>query len=205
MKTLSVADAYLIHLLGEPLSIILKRLRKEEKRKNRNKINKLYLSLEVSRVGRVIVPTGEAVRRALEQICGADLHDYAKLKQTQLLNLGYDFGRYKTQITMHVKDQRELVDTFLGLRKDVKITNIETTETRFGIDLPTQPTSPVEGRLTLTPNPSDSCEISYRRDRIGNSATFKGTIVFLSAPVLTNGKIAALIRTEFFHIRWNFH
>ena len=113
---LSVVDAWLIHLLDEPLYFILKRLRKEEQRKTSG-INKLYISFDFSKFGSKLVPLGYALRDAILTACKVNLHSYVEKKQDQLLKLGFDSGRYRTQLTIPLESERDLIDTFLGIKK----------------------------------------------------------------------------------------
>ena len=152
-EELGVSGAWLIHLIDGPLGLILKRLRSEEKKGN-TKINSVYITFDVSKVGSKIMPTGQALREAILDACGEDVHGYLNKKQDQLLRLGFDFGCYKTELTLQVESERELVDTFLGIRQDAVIKNIKTFETRFGVSLPAEPTSQLGGKLNVETNSS---------------------------------------------------
>ena len=198
---LEFVSAFLIHLLGDPLKVILQRLRAEEKKKA-FKLNTKYIYLDVTKVGRPIGATGEALRAALSKLCGKDPHQYVEAKRAQLKELGFEPRPYRIEMTLQLDNQEELVDVFLGLRKGVNIANVRTFETRFGIELPAQPSSIAGGKLSLDPQPVDRCVVTYRRQRLVRPAVFEGQIVFAPGFVTQTGKMAALIRTDFFNIRY---
>jgi hypothetical protein len=127
---------------------------------------------------------------------------YVARKQSQLSKLGFDSGRYRTQLTMTLDNERDLVDAFLGIKKEVRIADVKTFEDRFGISLPIEPTSQFGGKVTFEPHPADKCTIIYRRHRTGRALSFDGDVVFAPRLIMQDGNIAALIRTEFFQIRY---
>jgi hypothetical protein len=202
-NNLEFTGAFIIHILGEPLKVILKRLRVEEAKKKKSKLNSIFMTMKVSVLGEPIEPTGAALRAALERICGSDPHQYVDVKKSQLKELGFESHALTTKMTIHFDGPKELVDVFLGLKKDVRISDVETFVTRFGIDLPTQPTFVAGGKMTLDPAPAAQCVVTYRRQRLGHPAAFDGEIVLPPRFVMEAGKTAALIRTEFFNLRYS--
>jgi hypothetical protein len=199
---LEFVSAFLIHLLNDPLTVILKRLRAEEAKNTGAKINTKFISMRASKVGLPIEPTGEALRAALTKLCGPDLHRYTEHKESQLKGLGFGQSAYTTTMTFHLDNPGELVDAFLGLKTDIPISDVKTFETRFGIELPAGPNFAGKGRLTLDPKPVDHCVVTYRRQLLSRPAVFDGTVVLPPPFVTAPGKPAALIRTEFFNMRY---
>ncbi len=193
--------ACLIHLIDGPLGLVLKRLRLEEQKHN-SKINSLYITFEPSKIGQGLLLTGLALREAIIEACGVNLGEYMIRKNDQLAKLGFGQGRYKTEMTIEAGSERDLVDAFLGLRSDVPITNIKSFEDRFGIILPTEPTSLTGGKLTLRPSPAFNCTITYREHPGACALAFDGEVFFPLRFITEEGKVTALIRSEFFDIRY---
>ncbi len=198
---LEFVSAFLIHLFGDPLKVILQRLRAEEKKKA-FRLNMKYIYMDVTKVGQPIEATGEALRAALSKFCGKDPHQYVEAKRAQLKELGFEPGAYRTEMTLQLDNPEDLVDVFLGLKKGVNIANVRTFETRFGIELPAQPSFNEGGKFSLDPKPFDRCVVAYRRQRLVRPAVFEGQMVFAPRFVTQTGKMAVLIRTDFFNIRY---
>ncbi len=60
-------DAYLIHMLDEPLAKVLKRLRKEQAKGTGTAINQKSLTMREGQFGERLEPNGQALRSALEK------------------------------------------------------------------------------------------------------------------------------------------
>ena len=200
---LEFSDAFLIHIFGSPLEVILKRLRAEEAKGKRSRINTKKLSMSTATLGQRIEPTGDALRGALEKLCGDDPHRYVEAKEAQLKELDFKLRPYRTAMTLHVDDSNELVDVFLGLKKNIPVSGVRTLETRFGIDLPAGPNFDAGGTLTLNPDATDQCIVTYRRQRLTSPAVFDADVVFAPRIVTGPDQVEALIRSEFFNIRYS--
>jgi hypothetical protein len=180
---LSIAETYLIHLLGDRLGLILKRLRKESANgtpiTNLNK-NFIYFS---PRQSERIDPTGFALREYLEVACGPSLQKYVQEKSRELSSLGFDGARHEVKLTLAASSQNELADIFLGLRKSVPVNNLETFETRFGIKIPDLP--PQKASITIAPHPFDQCKVVVHGEDSLPPSVFTADVFFL--PVFLSG------------------
>ena len=197
---LELHDAFLIHIIGSPLAAILKKLRAEESTGNRKRINKKCISMTVTKYGQKLAPTGVALRAALVSLCDSNPHRYVDSKRRQMEELGFTFPAYTTEMTLHLADQDELIDFFLGLKPHVEVSDVKTREARFGIDLPSEPTFLSGGKLSLDLQSNFRCVITYRQEKLARPSLFEGSIVF--APPAIVGQSAALFKTDFFNMRY---
>lgn len=193
---LEIAEAYLIHVIDENLSKILKRLRLEEQKgTERTKLNKESIYFTPKDFDRINI-AGTELRKRLEDASGKDVEKYIELKQTQLSKLGFDKSAFEIRTTFQASNYDELADIFLGLAPAVTVSNFQVSETRFGIKL-SEPNAD-SAKIMLKPNPLDTCTIAIRRDD-DVPAIFRGEI-FITPPLL-EGRGVCLVRSDLFSIR----
>lgn len=157
---LEYVDAYFIHMIGDPLATILKRLRQEHAR-GANKINHKYISFSTSKMGVTIPPTGAALKEAIINACGHDASEYLTKKEKLIDSIGFDEPRFHGEISLRHGDDEVLIDAFLG-KGTLEVDDFKAFETRFGIPLPQTPDGPNRGRLSFSPNPTDKCRVLIR-------------------------------------------
>jgi len=151
--SLDVADIYVIHLADDRLAAVLKRLREETaKGTSSTQLNRKYINFSLRDKERVGI-SGHEIRESLQNACGTNVDSYVERKRTALHNLGYDEKRYVAHVTFRATSQKELVELFLGVRKDHPVDRFETIENRFGIGL--QDVAPQEALISVNPNPVD--------------------------------------------------
>jgi hypothetical protein len=196
-SALEFTDAYLIHILHKPLGRILKRLRKEDAAGN-SAPNKQTISMAASTDGIRVAPTGYALRGALSSAGGTDLHAYAAEKAKQLAELGFEERPYTTQMTLHLGSHDDLVDVFLGLKKDVPASDLRAEHERFGIKLPLPELSGDKATITIQPSPADACTITVRSGPLSTPAVFKGTVFVPAILSLPPERRKILIETDLF-------
>ena len=187
-----VKSAHLIHLLDEPLAVILKRLRKEDVR-GTTKPNRKTLSLTVSAYGTSIAPTGDALSAALQSCCGVDWPAYTSRKIAQLAKLGFDERPLHVRVSLQVSPQ-EFVDMLLGLKRDVPVSQFRASEVRFGIEKTTIPAS--DGLMTVKPNASGDCTVTARGVPGVPPAVLRGKIFLPGAPGIPMEYLKAIIETD---------
>lgn len=151
-------DAYLIHMRGERLAAVLKRLREVV-------ADATGLDLKDKTISFIPTPeeriglSGAALRAKLVEHIGQDMHAYVERKQQERKTLGYEAGPYVGTFQIAGGGDRALGDLFLGLRKNLDITDVEVFETRFGVTLPE--TSGASATLSLEPSPFSDGVISF--------------------------------------------
>ncbi|EIM25226.1 hypothetical protein [Microvirga lotononidis] len=195
-EKLQPVEAYLIHVLGDNLGTILKRLRAEQS-KGELAINQKTISMTAHSAGERLEPTGAALRQALERLCGPDIQVYVEEKKRQIKGLGYEPFSYEAKVNMLVSSKGEFVDAFLGLR-EIEVTDFRMFETRFGIKLPINDGEITRGVLRIEPTPADQCKITVRGTGITPPAVFQGEALFPGIPALELDFLKAIIRSEFF-------
>ena len=198
-ESLEFVDSFLIHLLDEPLAVILKRLRKERASNGVVKINNKKITLPVNKHSAFLKPAGKDLRMALESACGSDMDAYIAKKSRQLQNLGFDGKRHKLNATLHLGSDEEVVDAFLGIKKDIPVSNFQAFETRFGIEVPDNNLHG-SGVLNIVPHPADSCSILFQRSALETPIIFKGEMFSPPSLGLPLEKIKVLIKSDFFSI-----
>jgi hypothetical protein len=196
---LEFTDAYLIHIFTGPLGKILRRLRKEDAAGN-SMPNWKIISMSASGDGIQMPPSGKALRDALSSAAGNDLHAYAAEKKKQLATLGFDERPYTTEMTLHLDNHDDLVDMFLGLKTDVRASNLYAEHTRFGIKLPLAELSDQRATITVQPTPVDTCTITVRSHSLSTPAVFKGKVFLPAIPGLPADRSKILFRTALFSI-----
>jgi hypothetical protein len=115
--------AHILHVFGETLGIILKRLRAIDQtpraRTSRTGAKGQTITLSVEKLGTPVPVTGAALRKAFEENCGHDMHAYIRAKEKQKQSLGFEERSYKGQFTLEPSSADELADILLGIKKDV--------------------------------------------------------------------------------------
>ena len=114
---LTFTEAYLLHILDDPLSQILKRLRQEHAARTTKNINRRYISFYRGNDWTRLPVTGEAFRAAVEAACHGNIHHYAAKKREQIERLGFEPNAYSGSFRLTTKNPKELVDVFLGQKK----------------------------------------------------------------------------------------
>lgn len=166
-------DMYFVHLMDDNLAKILKRLREISVNRLQKKLNKATTSFSISDWQKVD-SSPSALREAIVQFVGNDMHAYAARKANQRKTLGFkESGRLTVNISFAAMPVADLVDGFLGLRP-LAVSRFETLEERFDIKLPFGPlfresaagfveftsTSGAPGTLTISdPDAGDSVSV----------------------------------------------
>ncbi|MFQ3253297.1 MAG: hypothetical protein ACI9U6_001591 [Loktanella salsilacus] len=191
--------AYLVHLVGNELARVLKRLRLAEARNARD-INHSDISYDYEKVGVRFEPTPTGLTAALIAACGQNPGAYTIEKQRQLAELGYENGQYEAEALIRIDGPEHFSNLLLGL-SPLKPHQLRVFDSRFGIRLPFQGTlfDDLE-ELHLTPPTLGSCEISIRGPGFGQAARFEGEM-FIGPPMAEPHGTELLVRTAYFIIR----
>jgi hypothetical protein len=183
---------HVIHIQGEFLALILKKLRETEAAKK--KANQIEFDVTVSKWGEPINVGGVAFRSFVESEVAGSMADYAARKQLELETLGYGPGRFTLTTTLFAS-HHDLVDAFLGL-KPVEAELNDHVEERFGITLPVPEFDAGRSLIEFLPNLSDRCEIRMRKTRSKPLISFKGNVYRVPAALLDPKKMKMAIKTE---------
>ena len=192
-------SAYLVHLIGNELARVLRRLRLAEARKAHD-INHTDISYDYEKVGVRFEPTPAGLLAALTAACRQNPGDYTIEKQRQLAELGYENGQFEAEALIQIEGPEHFSNLLLGLAP-LKPHRLRVFDSRFGIRLPYQGTlfDEIE-ELRLTPPTLGSCEISIRGPNFGQAARFDSEI-FIGPPMAEPHRAELLIRTPDFIIR----
>lgn len=195
---LAFVDAYLIHVLDENLSKVLKRLRTEQA-KFATKINEKTITFDVAKSGRKIPPTGPGLLGGIKDCVSSGLNEYITTKKAQLSSLGFELRRYQGKVKMRVGSHEEMVDAFLGLQ-EIEVSDFEMFEIRFGIKLPAHQEKFTAGKMKISPNAVDTCNITVSDVLPIKPATFLGEMFLPAIPGLPLNQMKFLIRSPFLQL-----
>lgn len=192
-------SAYLVHLIGNELARVLRRLRMAEARKAYD-INHTDISYDYENVGQRFEPTGAGLLAALSAACGQNPSTYTIEKQRQLAELGYENGQFEAEALLQIEGPEHFSNLLLGLAP-LKPHRLRVFDSRFGIRLPYQGTlfDDIE-ELRLTPPTLGRCEIAIRGPGFGQAARFDGEI-FIGPPMAEPHGPELLVRSSDFIIR----
>ncbi|OCC02323.1 hypothetical protein BA190_23550 [Labrys sp. WJW] len=164
--------AHVIHVQGDFLALILKKLRETEASAQR--ANDVYFDVTVPKWGTRVELGGRAFRKFVEDAVGGSMADYITRKQVELQTLGYGPGRFRLTTTFFATSE-DIVEAFLGLKR-IEGEVDEHIEERFGISLPMPSLDIGKGTIDFQPNPSGKCEIRFRKDSNHPASSFKGDL-----------------------------
>ncbi|MEA9729175.1 hypothetical protein [Xanthomonas campestris] len=192
-------SAYLVHLIGNELARVLRRLRMAEARKAHD-INHTGISYDYEKSGVRFEPTPAGLSAALSAACGRNPGAYTIDKQRQLAELGYENGQFEAEALIQFEGPKHFSSLLLGIAP-LKPLQLRVFDSRFGIRLPYQGTlfDDIE-ELRITPPTLGSCEISIRCPGFGHASRFDGEM-FIGPPMTEPGAVELLIRTPDFLIR----
>lgn len=192
-------SAYLVHLIGNELARVLRRLRLAEARKAHD-INHADISYDYEKSGARFEPTPAGLLEAMSAACGQNPGAYTIDKQRQLAELGYENGQFEAEALIPIEGPEHFSSLLLGL-VPLKPLQLRVFDSRFGIRLPYQGTlfDDIE-ELRLTPPALGSSEISIRGPGFKPGARFGGEM-FIGPPMAEPHGTELLIRTADFLIR----
>lgn len=193
-----IQSAYLVHLIGNELARVLKRLRMADARKAHD-INNVHISYNYEKVGQRFEPIAAGLSAALSAACGHDPGAYTAGKQRQLDELGYENGRFEAEALFQIEGPEHFANLLLGLAP-LKPHRLRVYDSRFGIRLPYQGTlfDDIE-ELRLTPPSLGSCEIAIRGPGLAHAARFDGKMFI--GPIIEPLGAELLVRSRDFIIR----
>jgi len=192
-------SGYLVHLIGDELAKVLKRLRLAEANEMYD-INKADISYDYEKVGTRFEPTAEGLLEALTSFCRVDSAGYTIEKQRQLAELGYEKGRFEAEAIAFIEGPQHLNNVLLGLTP-LKPNQFRVFDARFGIRIPYKGTLFDDlDEFILTPPSLGPCVVSIRGAGFGPAARFDATM-FIGPPIEAADGPELLIRHVEFLIR----
>ena len=150
-ENLKVVKTFLIHMYGDRLASILKRLRTESVNNN-NKINDLFISITPSKPEE-LKGDGQSLLSSLKSICGGNRDEYSSEKKKQLSSLGNQ--GLSIEIGLTAKNNHEMSDILLGLKRNVSVSSFRVFDRRFDLDILSF--SSDVGSVSFSPRPQHDC------------------------------------------------
>jgi hypothetical protein len=188
---------YLIHLLGDELERVLKRLRHAQANQMLD-VNRATISFPYRKVGKRFAFTAEGLRGALESALSSEGQGYVVEKRRQMEELGYEGGVLQARAGFWVDGPEHLNNVLLGLTP-IRPVQFEVFDTRFGIPIPYQGALFQNiAELTLKPPKMGTCQISIRAG-LERAAVFEAE-VYVGPPIEQIGGSHLLIRHPDFSI-----
>lgn len=181
---------YLVHLIGEPLEKLLRRLRHQEFIGVRD-INQQSISFDYHRFGDVFDVTPQGLRGALERACGQDPAAYSANKLFQLAELGYSDDRIVGDVLFQPYNDEQLTRVVLGM-DPLKPLAMRTFDNRFEMPVPYSDDvlNAVE-EIMISPPSAGGCEVLVTGPPLTPPATFHAEI-FVAPPF--DARLRMLIR-----------
>lgn len=174
-------SGYLVHLIGDELGRVLKRLRLAEAEQARD-VNNTDISYNYEKVGARFEPTAEGLLGVLTAICREDTGAYTVEKQRQLAELGYEQGRFEAEAIADIEGPQHLNNVLLGLTP-IKPKQLVVFDTRFGIRLPYQGTLFDDlSELVVMPPSLGPCVVSIKGAGFARAARFDAEM-FVGPPI----------------------
>jgi hypothetical protein len=187
-----VRAVYVLHVMGDVLSRILKELRQCEAT-NSLLVNRKSISMPVSLGIRIEVSASD-LREELRASCGNRPDEYEEQKKHQLANLGFDAVRYTGRFTLEATSESDMADVFLGL-KPGQASDFQLTEVRWNIPLlASQPSDKAQVNITPTPRKAEVTVYGKAgRLAIKSNAYFQPVLTATSAKIRIVSEIADVI------------
>lgn len=192
-----VFEVRAVHILGDDLAKILKRLRKEfaAGTKSLHDKNVTFQIKDAKKLGL----TGDDLATFLMREIGPDMDKYSEKKSGQKSTLGYEAGK---SITVNGSFEAEkigdLIDGLLGLRP-LAVAKLMATEERFGISLPVQrfPNFQPGTLAHITPKPSARCTLIIKSIGDEESVEIQGDLILPPSGWLPIAHFKILLRAPF--------
>lgn len=194
-------ESRLLHVIGDVLADILKRLRQEHSAGNATIINQKFITFSARRYGIPLPPTGGALRTAVAQICSTGLQEYITRKSDQVRRLGFEPRPHKGKFRFTgLRDLEELSEVFLGIRREVEIDVLDFSETRFGITIPMPELIGKNLKVSVDPSPIDSCTIIARHEMFAFPTIFEADVFVPLIPNFPRESFKILLKSRPFSI-----
>jgi len=164
-------DGFLIHLIGDELARVLRRLRLEDSRGRRD-VNKREIAFRYHGAIR-FDPSPSGLKTALEALCPSDMGGYVDAKREQLARLGYvEGGEVLGQAIFRVESVDHLTRVLCGLTP-LSPLRIEAQDMRFGIPMPYRgPLFDGAKEIHFQLPPVGPCDIVVRNGPLAPAALF---------------------------------
>lgn len=189
---LKYLHAHVIHVGGDFLALVLKKLRESEAAAQR--ANMVHFDVTVPKWGTRIDVGGPAFRKFVESAVGGSMAEYIATKQLELKTLGYGPGRFKLT-TSFFGTPEDIADAFLGLKR-IEGEVEDHFEERFGIPLPLPEFDIGKGIIEFQPDPSCKCEVRFRKSRNSPMYSFKGHLYRGPAVLINPPRMKIAIKTD---------
>lgn len=172
-----VVALHVLPMLDDRLAAVLKRLRKESL-KGQGPLSKKAITFPLMPLTQIEL-SGRAMKSAILDHVGSDLHAYIHRKQEQLKTLGYEERPIGSTFTLAPELRDDFEKMFLGHEGRVAVNAMEITQTRFGLSEVTSAAQPAV--ISLKAPPFDACTITVR-PQIGLPLVFDGDL-YLMPPI----------------------
>jgi hypothetical protein len=186
----SATEIYAIHIWEDFIRRALKAVRVAE---NASKpLNQCTLSTNFSPADR----HDEDLMAWMQGVIATHEPNYQQKKQKLHQAVGYEDGRGMGTVTISASNFDDIANNFLGLGSGLSLSEFCFTPSRFGILSPKPDVDyRGEGKLIITPNPIDTCEVRLRAN--GVLYSLKGQVFALGKPLLPRQEMRIRFSAEF--------
>ncbi len=192
-----IVDMHLVHLFGDNLSRVLRRLR-EEFARGTEALNKPEITFGIA-AGRKVELTPDGLKAALTELIGEDMNAYGAEKLRQRETAGFkDSERYSMSVTFEEMTHSDFIDGMLGL-KELGIKSLQPFEERFDIKLPGGlpfPSGFESAVLQISPTPVDVGIISISSPTRGVPVELNCDLITPALPKIPVDSMKVIARSE---------
>jgi len=198
--------AFVLHVDSNLISKVLKKLHETQQLKVKKKFNKVTMTLNYDDTHLMKSLDGNCLKTLLLNYIGDDMAEYVAQKKSHLNITGFEEG--SAYINFTVKDAeniKKLIDTSIGLEKEVDISNLKIVQTRFGIPSKEPSIDIEEGKIQIfNPNPITKGLIQFKEDKLSAGLSFEVSLHISPFNFIVPNEFKKVrIQGEFFEIIFN--
>lgn len=202
--TSTAQRAFVVHLDNNLITKVLKRLHELEESEEENKFNKRKMTIHYDESHMLSVMNGNCLKEKFLSHIGEDISEYILNKKSHLESTGFENGKGKFTFTTEKANVKDLIDSSLGLEKEVNISNIQNILTRFGIESKAPFLNSKEGKITISPSKPIIGTICIKKDSLSPEHKFSAKLYNSSFNALVPKELVKMrIVGDFFDITFN--
>ncbi|HCR4042791.1 TPA: hypothetical protein OOF41_000944 [Citrobacter freundii] len=175
-NTISPQNSYLVHLDSKLIDNILQKARKLSVTDCNPKLNKKTMTIHYNKDHHKLKDTtGESLKTALINSIGEDYDTYVKNKIKHLKKTGYEDGAASISFKLDSEENlQNLIESTLGGREKIRVSDFSVTETRFGIKSSTPTIFHNSGTISFGDiAPLTEGKISFHESKFASPLVFK--------------------------------
>ncbi len=200
--------AFVVHVDNDLISKVLKRLHKTEQSDKENHFNKRTMTIHYSDSHMIQNLNGKCLKEHLISYIGNNMAEYVSQKKSHLESTGFEDGAVRINvITRGDESIKNLIDSSLGIQKQVEVAHFKGTHVRFGIANKIPFIDTENGTLSLSPqDPYAKGILKIKKDRLSVGLSFESRLYISPLNKVVSKELRKMrIESDFFDIIYNPH